>query len=64
MVYSDVSGTGYAGYTVEHDSALLHGQWSDWEAEQGFTWWDLRAVILVQHNTTYHAIISKLFVQY
>ena len=44
MVYSDASGTGYAGYTVEHGSAIVHGQWSSWEVEQSSTWWELRAV--------------------
>ena len=32
VVYSDASGTGYAGYTVEHGPAIVHGQWSSWEA--------------------------------
>ena len=44
VVYSDASGTGYAGYTVEHGPAVVHGQWSSWEAEQSSTWRELRAV--------------------
>ena len=44
VVYSDASGTGYAGYTVEHGPAIAHGQWSAWEAEQSSTWRELRAV--------------------
>ena len=44
VVYSDASGTGYAGYTVEHGSAVAHGQWSRWEADQSSTWRELRAV--------------------
>ena len=44
VVYSDASGTGYAGYTVEHGSAVAHGQWSQWEADQSSTWRELRAV--------------------
>ena len=44
VVYSDASGTGYAGYTVEHGPTVAHGQWSAWEAEQSSTWRELRAV--------------------
>ena len=29
VVYFDTSGMDYAGYTVEHGPAILHGQWSD-----------------------------------
>ena len=35
---------GYAGYTVEHGPAIVHGQWSSWETEQSSTWRELRAV--------------------
>ena len=38
VVYSDVSGTGYVGYSVEHGPAIVHGEWSAWEAEQSSTW--------------------------
>ena len=41
---SDASGMRYAGYTVEHGPAIVHGQWSSWEAEQSSTWQELRAV--------------------
>ena len=44
VVYSDASGTGYAGYTVEHGPTVAHGQWSAWETEQSSTWRELRAV--------------------
>ena len=37
VVYSDASGTGFGGYTVEHGPQVAHGQWSDWEARQSST---------------------------
>ena len=33
VIYFDTSGMGYAGYTVEHSPAIVHGQWSHREAE-------------------------------
>ena len=44
VVYSDASGMGYAGYTVEHGPAIVHGQWLSWEVEQSSTWRELRAM--------------------
>ena len=38
VVYSDASGTGFGGYTVEHGPQVAHGQWSEWEAQQSSTW--------------------------
>jgi len=47
LVYSDVSSTGFGGYTVEHGSLVASGQWSAEEASQSSTWRELRAVKLV-----------------
>ena len=47
VVYSDASGTGFGGYTVEHGSQVAHGQWSEWEACQSSTWRELKAVLNV-----------------
>ena len=47
VVYSDASGTGFGGYTVEHGPQVAHGQWSDWEAHQSLTWRELKAVLNV-----------------
>ena len=48
---SDASVTGYVGYTVEHGSQVVTGQWSNWEAKQSSTftctWREFRAVRLV-----------------
>ena len=37
VVYSDASGTGFGGYTVEHGAQVVHGHWSEWEAQQSST---------------------------
>ena len=47
VVYSDASGTGFGGYTVEHGPQVAHGQWSEWEACQNSTWRELKAVLNV-----------------
>ena len=44
VVYSDASGSGFGGYTVEHGPQIVHGQWSEWEAQQSSTWRELKAV--------------------
>lgn len=41
VVYSDASDT---GYTVEHGSHVVHGQWSIQEAKESSTWRELKAV--------------------
>ena len=45
VVYSDASGSGFGGYTIEHGSQVAHGHWSDWEACQSSTWHELKAVL-------------------
>ena len=47
VVYSDASNTGYGGYCVEHGGHIMWGQWSQEEAQQSSTWWELKAVRLV-----------------
>jgi len=37
VVYSDASGIGFGGYTVEHGPQVAHGQWSECEAQQSST---------------------------
>ena len=46
-VYSDASGTGYAGYTVEHGCHVALGQWTDEEKGKSSTWRELAAVAKV-----------------
>ena len=43
-MYSDASGTGFAGYTVEHGFHLAHGQWNEVERSKNSTWRELAAV--------------------
>ena len=52
VVYSDASGTGFGGYTVEHGPQVAHGQWTEWEAQQSSTWPELRAVLNVLQSLT------------
>ena len=47
VVYSDTSGTGFGGYTVEHGPQVVHSHWSQWEACQSSTWHELKAVLNV-----------------
>ena len=47
VVYSDASGTGYAGYTVEHGCHVAHGQWTECEKGKSSTWRELAAVARV-----------------
>ena len=47
VVYSDASGIGFGGYTVEHGPQVAHGQWTEWEAQQSSTWRELKAVLNV-----------------
>ena len=47
VVYSDASGTGYAGYTVEHGCHVAHGQWMECEKGKSSTWRELAAVARV-----------------
>ena len=47
IVYSDASGTGYAGYTVEHGCHIALGQWTKEEREKSSTWRELAAVAKV-----------------
>ena len=47
VVYSDASGSGFGGYTVEHSPQIVHTQWSEWEAQQSSTWRELKAVHMV-----------------
>ena len=44
VVYSDASGSGFGGYTVDDGPQIVHGQWSGWEAQQSSTWRELNAV--------------------
>ena len=37
IVYSDASGTGYAGYTVQHGSHIAHGLWTEIEKAKSST---------------------------
>ena len=54
IVYSDASGTGYAGYTVQHGSHIAHGLWTEIEKAKSSTWRELAAVSRVL------AAVSKL----
>ena len=55
IVYSDVSNTGYGGYTVEHGMHVAQGNWLEHEAKQSSTWRELVAV-----GRLLQAIASKL----
>lgn len=44
VVYSDASGTGYAGYTVEHGYHIALGKLSEEEKRRSSTWRELAAV--------------------
>ena len=55
MVYSDASGSGFGAYTVEHGPQIIHGQWSELEAQQSCTWRKVKAV-----HTVLQALASKL----
>ena len=45
VVYSDASGTGYAGYNiVEHGRYTAYGQWTAVEATRSSTWRELAGV--------------------
>ena len=44
LVYSDASGTGYAGYEVHTINGVAHGMWSPEERCQSSTWRELVAV--------------------
>ena len=46
MVYSDASDVGYGRYMVEHGNCVMNGQWSEHEAQESSTWWELRVVRL------------------
>ena len=47
IVYSDASGTGYGGFTVEHGCHVAHGAWSEDQAAKSSTWRELKAVQMV-----------------
>ena len=47
VVYSDVSDTGFGGYTVEHGHYIAHGHWDPIDTQQSFTWRELCAMRLV-----------------
>ena len=47
VVYSDASGTGYAGYTVQHGCHIAHGHWTVYERAKSSTWRELAAVARV-----------------
>ena len=55
VVYSDASGSGFGGYTVEHRPQVVHGQWSEWEAQRSSTWRELKAI-----HTVLQALAPKL----
>ena len=44
VVYSDASGSGYGGFTVEHGCHVAHCAWSAQEMARSSTWRELRAV--------------------
>ena len=41
------SGTGFAGYTVEHGCHIAHGQWNELEIKKSSTWRELATVARV-----------------
>ena len=47
VVYSDASASGDGGYTVEHGTMVVTGQWSAEDTLQSSTWHELLAVRLV-----------------
>ena len=47
VVYADASGIWLGEYMVGYDPQIAHGQWTTWEAQQSFTWWELKAVSTV-----------------
>lgn len=47
VVYSDASGTGFGGYTIEHGCHIAHGQWNESERKKSSTWRELAAVARV-----------------
>lgn len=49
------SGSGFGGYTMERGPQIVHGQWSEWEAQQRSTWRELKAV-----HTLLQALAPKL----
>ena len=55
VVYTDASGTGYAGYTVEHGCHIALGLWAKEESSASSTWRELRAVRMVLES-----LIGKL----
>ena len=44
VVYSDASGTGYAGYSVKTPFSVAHGMWNSEERTYSSTWRELTAV--------------------
>ena len=44
VVFSDASGMGYGGFTVENGCHITHGAWSEDQAVKSFKWRELRAV--------------------
>ena len=47
IVFSDASGSGFAGYVVDVANTVSHGLWSKSEAQKSSTWKELKAVELV-----------------
>ena len=47
VIFSDASGTGYAGYTVQHGCHIAHGLWTEPEKMKSSTWRELAAVARV-----------------
>ncbi|XP_063405714.1 uncharacterized protein LOC134689678 [Mytilus trossulus] len=50
IVYSDASGTGYGGYTVENPKNIAHGMWHETDVHRSSTWRELTAVECVLHS--------------
>jgi hypothetical protein len=54
-LYSDASDVGFASYIVKHGNHVVHGQWSESEAQKSSTWRELRAV-----SETLQVVAKKL----
>ncbi|XP_076079152.1 uncharacterized protein LOC143049377 [Mytilus galloprovincialis] len=50
IVYSDASGTGYGGFTVENPKNIAHGMWHENDVHHSSTWKELTAVKCVFHS--------------
>ncbi len=59
-MYSDASSSGFAGYEVDSEIGISHGQWADEEKKKSSTWRELKAVEIVLASQAHRLAYSRI----